>query len=182
MSAKIGNPSDYVPVVIDTRKRQIDIQQYIEENVKINETGCWVWQLSIRPPPLMPYGQVWYEGTNHNVHRLMYKLCVGDPGKLYVLHNCDNPPCCNPEHLFLGTHVDNVQDMIDKGRRASTKGENHGGALISEAQAIEILHRISQGAKPSDLFEQYGRHIVKNLVAGLSWKHLPRPEPLYILW
>jgi HNH endonuclease len=60
------------------------------------------------------------------VHRVVWIALHGDPGKLKVLHTCDNPPCCNPRHLFLGTPKDNTDDMISKGRaRFWTPGRDY---------------------------------------------------------
>lgn len=62
------------------------------------------------------YGVVKHEGKKWKAHRLAYTLAFGDPGELNVLHRCDNPPCVNPAHLFVGTQADNAQDMVRKGR------------------------------------------------------------------
>lgn len=77
---------------------------------------CWPWQ----GPTQNGYG---VRGTNKGkrkwkfAHRLSYFLVYGkDPGDLKVLHKCDNPPCCNPNHLFLGTQLENIQDRVNKGR------------------------------------------------------------------
>jgi len=63
------------------------------------------------------YGKTWYNGRGFYAHRLAYIIKKGPiPGRLYVLHKCDNPGCINPDHLFLGTQRDNIVDMYKKGR------------------------------------------------------------------
>jgi hypothetical protein len=84
---------------------------------KVNKTdSCWLWTGAKAPPwNYGRTGQLW-------AHRVSYELHVGPITEgLYVLHRCDNPPCVNPSHLFLGTAADNVQDMMAKGRHASQK-------------------------------------------------------------
>lgn len=76
--------------------------------------SCWIWKGSTNG---RGYGHFRYDGKLRYTHRLAYTYCVGPiPGGLLVLHKCDNPPCCNPGHLFLGSHKDNIQDAIQKGR------------------------------------------------------------------
>lgn len=61
-----------------------------------------------------------YKGKCHDTHRIAYTEFVGDiPDSMIVMHSCDNPPCFNPEHLYLGTQKDNMHDMANKMRRAS---------------------------------------------------------------
>lgn len=63
------------------------------------------------------YGVFLVNGRSINAHRFAYQIAHGPvPDDMFVCHRCDNPPCVNPAHLFLGTHVDNMQDMISKGR------------------------------------------------------------------
>lgn len=72
---------------------------------------CWEWR-GYRT--IKGYGSI---GAGEFAHRVAYELLVGPiPPKLYVLHHCDNPPCVNPSHLFLGTIADNNRDMVEKGR------------------------------------------------------------------
>lgn len=92
---------------------------------KSREDKCWLWQGSVNKDG---YGrlQVGPRGANRMwaAHRLAYALHNGPiPDGLWVLHHCDNPPCCNPAHLFLGTLADNHADMDSKGRRPH--GEAH---------------------------------------------------------
>lgn len=92
---------------------------------KVDTTGeCWLW-LAARIPP---YGYGNFGGTQDGVrwvklaHRHAYELAHGPiPEGMWVLHRCDNPPCVRPDHLFLGTHADNMRDMVAKGRHWATK-------------------------------------------------------------
>jgi hypothetical protein len=77
---------------------------------------CWEWTASCRPI----YGVFHYEGSDQSAHRVSWQLAYGViPDNLWVLHRCDNPLCIRPNHLFLGTHADNMQDRQNKGRTIS---------------------------------------------------------------
>lgn len=77
--------------------------------------GCWSWTSSTSEKG--GYGFLSDRGEKVYAHRLSWELHRGPiPVGLWVLHSCDNPPCCNPEHLFLGTRTDNMQDAARKGR------------------------------------------------------------------
>jgi hypothetical protein len=106
----------------------------IHEAVNVMSSGCWEWKLS---RDRAGYGRLKIQlGARDkfrydSAHRFAYATLVGPiPDNLCVLHRCDNPPCCNPDHLFLGTNKDNMADMIAKGRaswqkRAQQTGEPH---------------------------------------------------------
>ena len=75
--------------------------------------SCWLWRANCNPEG---YGQFWLNGKLEKAHRISWTFKHGAiPDRLLVLHKCDNPPCVNPEHLFLGTDRDNSRDRIRKG-------------------------------------------------------------------
>lgn len=106
---------------------------------KIKQNGnneCWEW---IASQNQYGYGRVWINNKIFLSHRLSYELHKGKiPKGLCVLHSCDNPPCCNPKHLFLGTHTDNMRDMERKGRSKHLKGDKHGSARLTLKEVIKI--------------------------------------------
>ena len=80
-----------------------------------DSNGCWNWQGNISP--VQGYGRISWQGKLITIHRWMWKQVIGDiPNGLCVLHQCDNPRCCCPSHLFLGTKTDNAKDRDAKGR------------------------------------------------------------------
>jgi hypothetical protein len=99
------------------------------------ETPCLEWQRSRQGDG---YGNVWYEGHSYLAHRLSWTLHNGPiPEYLFCLHRCDNPPCGNPGHLFLGTNSDNILDAYSKGR-LSAVGELNGCVRLSDADVANI--------------------------------------------
>ena len=94
---------------------------------------CWLWKQST---DRHGYGQTGHDGLHWSAHRLAWQLSNGPiPDGLFVLHHCDNPPCCNPAHLFLGTQADNMADMVSKGRANLDNGR---GKPLSEERKRRI--------------------------------------------
>lgn len=127
--------------------------------------SCWNWAASLTQDG---YGRFSYLGKQSLAHRFSYWLFVGDvPAGIKVCHTCDNPQCCNPGHLFLGTNADNLRDMAQKGR--STHGEKNPNRKLSESQIAAIL---ADGRKHRDIADQYGvtRSQISHIKRGVSWK------------
>jgi hypothetical protein len=98
--------------------------------------ACWLWT---KGTDKHGYGKVQHDNRTRRAHQRAWELTYGSiPAGLMVCHSCDNPPCVNPEHLFLGTNSDNQQDAIRKGRKHGPTGEECSWRKVTEAQAAEI--------------------------------------------
>lgn len=134
-------------------------------------SGCWEWT---GPVDKKGYGKTYYRGKQERAHRVAYKIFIGNiPEGLCVLHKCDNPPCCNPEHLWTGTIAENNKDKMRKGRwgGGDHRGIKHGNAKLNEHQVLEIFH--SKGFH-TRIAEHYGvsRKTVSRIRQGKRWTHL----------
>jgi len=138
---------------------------------------CWEWR-GHRTKRGYGHFQVNKAIGPKRAHRVAYFLHTGQqPGALKVLHRCDNPPCCNPAHLFLGTQADNVRDMVSKGRQGTfvppaLKGEANPRAKITQKQADEIRRLYGTGDyKQRELAEMFGinQQRISQIVRGKGW-------------
>lgn len=108
-------------------------------------------------------------------HRDVWEKANGPiPKGLWVLHKCDNPPCINLEHLFIGTCQDNHNDMIAKGRNPSRVGVNNGRAILTEDDVRDIHLLFMQGMTAPQIAERYfvTAETLRSLKSGFSWKHI----------
>lgn len=141
---------------------------------KINNTGnvddCWEWQ----EHTVVGYGQFSIGETGYISTRIAYAIHYQkDPLELCVLHKCDNPKCCNPHHLFLGTKAENMKDMADKGR--SNKGEAVNTNKLTEEQVKYIRLAYNTGAmNKSELAREFGVYHsnIISIVNNKTWKHI----------
>ena len=100
------------------------------------KTGCWEWTASTN---VNGYGYFYFPPQNMvKAYVAAWRLYRGSTNGLHVLHNCDNPPCVNPEHLRLGTHQDNMRDRDSRGRQYDRNGAKNGRAKLTEAQVRAI--------------------------------------------
>lgn len=139
---------------------------------KVDKSGdCWIWTAYRNPSG---YGWGRWDGKARLSHRVSYQLATGiDPGDLVVCHRCDNPPCVNPAHLFLGTMADNSADMVAKGRSSHLLGSACGKAKLTDSQVDDILDLRRSGwslAEIAQRFEIHPSH-ASRICSGARWPH-----------
>jgi hypothetical protein len=131
-------------------------------------SGCWLWTAAWNP---QGYGQFTMPKRPQLAHRMAWTFYKGEiPTGVHVLHKCDTPACVNPDHLFLGSHQDNMTDAYRKGRVAI--GQKVGGCKLTAEQVIAIRGDERRYGK---IGEAYGISVphVSEIKRRLSWKHIP---------
>lgn len=140
--------------------------------VPTDPAACWGWRGALTPSG---YGSIAVKTAKGwrpaRAHRLAYELLVGPiPEGLHVLHHCDHPPCCNPVHLYLGTHDDNMRDMAKRGRATggTVRGESHSRAKLSDAQVAEVRAACAAGQTQRAVAAYFGitQPAVSSIVTG----------------
>lgn len=116
-------------------------------NNYVEKDGCWLWSGSTIKHG---YGQIHTKLGDKYVtilaHRFFYEHHKGSiPDGHHICHDCDNPNCVNPDHLWVGTQKDNMIDMINKGRSNHIYGERHTKAKLTDSQVIEVREKYSTG-------------------------------------
>jgi len=122
------------------------------------------------------YGQRKYNGSNHLSHRVAYAVSKGlsmqDIQGRQICHTCDNPPCVNPEHLFLGTQDDNSADMVRKDRQS--KGEHRPQSRLKDAVVQEARELVGAGASQASVARYFNvdPSTISRAVRGETWRHV----------
>lgn len=147
----------------------------------VPETGCWIWTGDItgdKQGTKQPYGRMKADLNGENrswlAHRASWVLANGPiPDGLFVCHKCDVTLCVNPDHLFLGTHTDNMRDMAQKNRRAHNYlvGEAARNSKLTESQ----VKAIRQDTRVSGVVaSEYGvsSSTIRYVRLGIRWNHV----------
>lgn len=147
------------------------LRQKIKNETIVTSTGCWEWS---KWRDRDGYGNIRYGKGSRRAHRRSYEAFKGPiPKGLVVRHLCDNPPCCNPDHLEVGTNADNVRDREVRGRGA--KGVNNGTSILTE----EIIKQIRAEYIPQKVTQQYladkygvSRGLIGHIVNYRIWREV----------
>jgi hypothetical protein len=138
-----------------------------------NETNCWEWDTSSRDNP---YGIFRIRKTQLKAHVVSYALFTGPvPEDLCVCHTCDNPPCVNPDHLFLGTQNDNIKDCWGKGRGRKFPSQNGESNVVSKLTEENVLYLRNHYKPPMSAWaKKYGvtEATLYHALKGDTWSHL----------
>jgi len=161
------------------------VHLFISRIAPNESTGCWDWIGAALLPPNLPYGRYKFHGREYKAHNCAYALFVAPvPADLWVLHECDNPMCVNPDHLKLGTPKQNTQDCISRGRfrkafgrRKSGFGTDHPHAKLNDSTVLEIRATYKRGdyvfgARP--LARKFGvsKPVITAVVRRITWRHV----------
>ena len=132
---------------------------------------CWLF---FGKSLIKGYGIFWINHDGILAHRHVYDICYGVKNpKSKICHACDTPLCCNPLHLFEGTQLDNVQDMVSKNRMP--RGSARKRAKLHEAQIPEIRTMLHSKCTYAEISERFGVGIstIRCIQSGRTWKHVP---------
>jgi HNH endonuclease len=142
-----------------------DVKKRFEEKcIPEPNSGCWLWTGAVN---IKGYGQIKINKKTQSAYRISYELYKGTiPPNMHIRHKCDNPLCVNPDHLILGTHNDNMQDMISRNR--SAKGMKNYNNKLKEN---EVLHIYNSRLTNRELANYYTVDIesIRLIKKGIRW-------------
>lgn len=142
------------------------LEERIAEKISVNsKTQCHEWLGSTTKKG---YGMIWVDNGMKLVHRVRYEMTYGpiDQGNV-IRHKCDNPKCSNPEHLIIGTHAENMKDMVVRNRQAT--GIKNGRAKITPEIVKQI---INSNKSQTEIAKEFGisQSQVGRIKRGVHWK------------
>lgn len=151
--------------------RDINSPAVLYNRLTETDTGCLEYSGATNA---YGYGIITINYTSHKTHRVMWELECGEiPKDKLVLHKCDNRKCCNIEHLFLGNHQDNVDDMRSKGRDSfgENTGTRNGASKLEEDDVRNIRQLLDAGYTQQEIADTYNidRKCVSKIKLGQTW-------------
>ena len=148
------------------------MKRFWDKVITLEADKCWQWTAGT---DRFGRGRFKLNGTTVYAPRFAYETGVGPiPDGLFVLHKCDNPGCCNPGHLFLGTKGENNTDRHIKGRDADVRGSKNPMAKVNEGEAQAVINLLNQGHSLKQIKEAgHSWNLAQNIKYMKAWAHLP---------
>ncbi len=139
-----------------------------------DKSGCWLWT---RGQDKDGYGHFSIKHKIYRAHRMSYILHIGKiPRGCFVCHACDVPACVNPEHLFIGTVLDNYRDSVKKGRRnhVGQKGINNWACKLTDEQVEAIRRLRAAGMRLREISSMFDMSIsrISQITTRKAWTHV----------
>lgn len=173
-------------IVLKQERASLEKRLWNKVDVR-GEDECWLWKGERNAKG---YGRIYVDnriaaqfgnqGDVLKVTRVVFWLKTGQvpDARSHVCHKCDNPACCNPAHLFMGTALDNVRDAMQKGRHVH--GETHGCAVLTDEDVIKIREMWKRGDPLLSIAKKFGvsERTARDAATGAQWSHLPNPGKL----
>lgn len=154
------------------RMTKNELYDWVLQKLVKTDSGCLEWRGQHDKDG---YGRIKYMKKDIRIHRFILEMKSGNLLDTNILtrHTCNNPPCCNPDHLLEGTSQDNVNDRVNSGRSNCSKGETQWRSKLKNEQVIEIYKL--KGTCPSRILgEKFGvsRTCILKIQNGINWRHL----------
>lgn len=144
-------------------------ERFYEKVALIPFHSCWEW---VGNRKLSGYGRIDFQKKSYLAHRLSWEIHRGEvPRGMFVCHKCDNPSCVNPDHLFIGSHQENMDDMRRKGRCRRISGVAHYKAKLQEKQIVQIRNSDMSSRRLAVIFG-VSHHNILSIKNRKTWKHL----------
>lgn len=142
----------------------------LQKKFIVADNGCWEWKFPRKDNNRA--NTFFYKGKPQIAYRASWQISNGDiPKGMCVLHRCDNGLCVNPDHLFLGTNMDNRNDMLSKGREKVLRGESLKHAILTEKQVSDIKSSPLNGNRLSKIYGVH-RRTIYDILDGKTWNHV----------
>lgn len=169
-----GEPAKFIPGHHNVlRAKAIEERFWSKVGEHSNPDECWNWIASINGGG---YGKIFYNGKHVDSHRMAWILTYGEiPEGLQVCHTCDNRKCVNPNHLFLGTPLDNMVDKQNKGRAKAPQGEKQNKHKLTDQQVqyIREMHNLNKlDARAAASQMGVGLNTIRRVIKRETWRHI----------
>jgi hypothetical protein len=152
-----------------TRRKRPLIERLESHTMPEPNTGCWIWTGFT----FLGYGKIRVDGSSKLAHRVYYELIKSPiPSGMCLCHHCDTPACVNPDHMFVGSHMDNTRDKQEKGRMK--KGESTRASKFKNAEVniIREAHSLGYTMIGISRYFKVTHKTIAKIVYRETWRHI----------